>query len=235
MDIDNKQIDLLYIESILISTGENLNEDLFLPLDIYNAISTIQYKVVDWEHHAGENDEKSEIIGTMGEAWFEDFKGNKLKSDSFDDMPAEFNIATKSVIWKYLFATRAQQIIDGFDDEELAISMEMWFSKYDYAIKQTNGQYKIIKRNKVTTSLSKYLKSNGGIGRFNGQKILRVPRYFTFGGMGIVENPANKRSEIKDIAGQISNTINGAGNIITIIQPIRKIDCTKLVEKLLVS
>lgn len=221
MKIDNKQPDLLYLDCILVTTGPNSNTDFFLSEDVYNAINSVQYKVVDLEHHAGEDDPESQIIGTMGEAWFEDLSGQKIVTAKFEDMPNEFNIVTRAVIWKYLFESVANDLEQRFIDKKLYCSLECWFWKYDYALKQTDGSYTIIKRNKQTAALSKYLRFYGGEGIFKGKSIYRVPRGFVFGGMGIVENPANKRSKIKDVASKI-------------VEP-QSVDVTNLVKKILIS
>ena len=162
MKIENKQPDLLYLESVLVTTAENKNQDLFLPEDVYKSISSVRYKVVDIEHHAGEDDPDSEIIGTIGDAWFEDLDGKKIDSKEFKDMPIEFNIVAQAVIWKYLFESKVKEIIDRFEKNELFCSLECWFWQYDYALKDSKGSYKIIKRNKSTAALSKYLRVYGG-------------------------------------------------------------------------
>lgn len=220
--IEHKQPDLLYLEPILASTGPNSNKQLFLPEELFAAINTPLFKPVDWEHHGDETDESTEIIGTITNAWFEDFDGKKIEATEFKDMPGEFNIVTNAVIWKYLFSKRAKLIEERYEDDDLWVSLEAWFTSYDYAIKD-GEDYKIIKRNKTTASLDKYLVDNKGPGKINGRTLYRVPRNITFGGLGIVKKPANKKSEVKDLVASARD------ERIKIVKP----DATKLVEKLI--
>jgi hypothetical protein len=226
LQVDNRQLDVLYLESILISTGPNRNDDLFMPRDIYNAMSSIKFKPVDWNHNIGDDKDSSEVIGVLSDAWFETLKGQKIEPESFDDMPVEFNVATQAMIWKYYFENRADELLKGFDDKQYSVSMEMWFWKYDYALRQEDNTYKIVKRNKTTAALNKHLRIAGGDGLFKNQRIYRVPRDFIFGGMGIVAKPANKRSEIKDIVATVISRPESE---------LKMIDCTNLYKSVIIS
>ena len=215
MEIDNPQIDLMYIESILVTSGENSNQDFFIPEDLYEAISTPLHKPLDWEHHAKEDDPKREIIGTITNSWFEDLDGNKLEPEKFSDMPVEFNVATQSVLWKYLYNTRANEVQEGLNDSSLFVSMEMWFRKFDFVIKDSDKYY-VVANNKNTAFLKKHLLRFGGNGTYSGKRILCAPRKFIFGGQGIVKNPANLRSDIKEVVAS-NTTSNIIANKTTII------------------
>ena len=75
--------------------------------------------------------------------------------------------------------------------------MESLFKTFDYLLIK-DGQTSIIKRSKETSFLTKYLKIYGGAGEYNGSRIYRLLRNFTFSGMALVDNPANARSIISD-------------------------------------
>ena len=231
MDIKNKQPDLLYMQPILVTSGGNANKDFFIPQELFAALKTPLYKPVDWEHHADEDDDKTEIIGTIIDSWFEDLEGEKLKAEKFEDMPTEFNLVTNAAIWRYLFQTRAEEIEKRFEDDDLFVSMEAWFLDYDYVIKE-GKEFKVVKRNKSTAVLDKYLLSNGGNGNINGKELYRAPRNIIFGGMGIVKNPANKRSEVKEIAAKSNKMVDTI--VSTIVLPVKKLpNATRLLEKIL--
>jgi hypothetical protein len=205
--------------------GANLNKDFFAPQELFNAIKTPLFKPVDWEHHGDEEDDESEIIGTITAAWFEDLDGKKVEAESFKDMPAEFNVVTSAVIWKYLYAKRSKTIEERYENEELYCSLECWFSDYDYAVRE-DSSYKIVKRNKTTAVLDKHLLQKGGTGKINGKSLYRVPRNITFGGLGIVKKPANKKSVVKDL-------VASENKVVLPVELKRRPDGTRVLEKLL--
>ena len=75
--------------------------------------------------------------------------------------------------------------------------MESLFKNFDYMLIK-DGQQSIITRSKETSFLTKYLRIYGGTGEYNGSRIYRLLRNFTFSGMALVTNPANARSIISD-------------------------------------
>jgi len=205
------QPDLLYMKSVLVSTGSNLNDDVFLPEETWKARATPALKPVDWEHNTGreltEDEQKenpgkvvvdNQTIGVMYNAYVTDNDGVVISEDKASaadfEVPVQFHIVDESVIWKALFPTVAARIEKGADEGRLFVSMEAWFSDYDYLVGS-----KVIARNEETAFLDDSLKANGGNGSFGSSTVKRVLRNIVFGGKGIVERPANEPSVIQSV------------------------------------
>jgi hypothetical protein len=205
------QPDLLYMKSVLVSTGKNANDDVFLPLEMWKARATPNLKPVDWEHNTGfeliktpgeelKDNKKivadNQIIGVMHNSYVADKNGNTIteelaRADGFQ-IPAEFDIINEAVIFKYIFPTVAARIIKEAQEGKLFVSMEAWFNGFDYRVGS-----KIVARNDETVFLDRFLRANGGVGIYQGQEVGRVLRNIVFGGVGIVARPANKDSVIQ--------------------------------------
>lgn len=205
------QPDLLYMDSVLVSTGSNKNDDVFLPSEMWKARSTPVLKPVDWEHNMGreltaaeqkENPGKvvvdNQTIGVMYNAYVTDQHGqviDEAKASASDfEIPEHFDIIDEAVIWKGNFPAVAARIEKGAAEGTLFVSMEAWFSDYDYLVGD-----KVIARNDETAFLDDSLRANGGTGAFGSSSVKRVLRNITFGGKGIVERPANEPSVIKSV------------------------------------
>ncbi len=199
------QPDLLYVDSVLVSTGQNKNDDVFLPTEMWTARATPILKPVDWEHNTGkeleEGDNKrvvadNQIIGVMYNSYAALKDGTKISDEQAlatdFRVPNDFDIINQAVIYKYLFPKAAARIVKDAKAGKLFVSMEAWFSGYDYKVGS-----KIVARNQETAFLDRHLRANGGDGTFAGQKVGRVLRNITFGGVGIVSNPANADSVIQ--------------------------------------
>lgn len=205
------QPDLLYVESILVSTGENDNDDVFLAEEMWAARSSPVYKPMDWEHNTGrelrdriESTDKhrsvvddNQIIGVMYATTVIDKDGNAIPDSvaaSLQAPPEHFHIVNKGVVYKYLFPTVAARIARDANAGKLFVSMEAWYKSYDYKVGN-----KIVARNSSTAFLDGHLRANGGVGQYKGEKVSRILRGITFGGIGFVANPANKDSVIMSI------------------------------------
>ena len=205
------QPDLLYMKSVLVSTGSNLNDDVFLPDEMWKARGTPVLKPVDWEHNTGRelnDDEQKEnpgkvvidnqTIGVMYNAYVMDSDGkiiNETEASASDfKIPDKFDSIDEAVIWKGLYPSVASRVEKGAAENKLFVSMESWFSNYDYLIGN-----KIIARNEETAFLDNSLKANGGTGSFGDSTVKRILRNLTFGGKGIVERPANEPSVIQSV------------------------------------
>jgi hypothetical protein len=81
-----------------------------------------------------------------------------------------------------------------------SVSMECLFRNFDYAIVYNNEDgtvaNKVLARSDQTSFLTKHLRVYGGTGSYDGHRIGRLLRNFTFSGKGLVDNPANPRSHI---------------------------------------
>ena len=206
------QVDLMFMKSLLVSTGENLNDDVFLPDEMWKARYTPVLKPVDWEHNTGrelteaeqkENPGKvvvdNQTIGVMYNSYAIDADGltiddEKAQASDFE-VPEHFDIIDEAVIWKGLYPQTAARIEEGAARDELFVSMEAWFADYDYLVGE-----KVVARNEETAFLDDSLRAYGGNGTFGNSRVRRVLRDLTFGGKGIVQRPANEPSVIQKVA-----------------------------------
>lgn len=188
------QIDLFYLTSVLVSTGWNKNDDVFVPEEMWAARKTPEDKQFNYMH-----DEK-DIIGHITGNYVVDFNGNIIPDDS-TDIPSQFNIITNAVIYtswsdveqKFRIAKLVEEIKDG---SKWFVSMECLFPNFDYALQDSAGEMKLIKREESSAFLTKHLRAYGGSGEYEGYKVGRVLKNLSFSGKGLVSKPANPQSII---------------------------------------
>jgi hypothetical protein len=188
------QKDLMKIVSILVSTGVNKNDDVFLKDELVPVRKTGAHKPLNLDHN------EKEIIGHMVKTYITTKSGNILDDKKIEKNPAiipkDFDITNEAVIYQFLFPQVAQDIKHKASQNKLFVSVEMWFSDYDYLVGS-----KIVKRDQATSSaLDPLLRINGGPGQIKSQKIGRVLRNLIIGGIGVVSNPANPESVIKSVS-----------------------------------
>jgi len=190
---DGRNFDLYYLQAILASVGPNKNDDWFLPEEVWAARETPIHKQLNYMHN------EKDIIGVITDSILLDAQGNTIFADV--SVPSIKDIATQAVIWTHwedqVMTDKVDKIIASIEENKLFVSMEALFKKFDYMIVK-NGQSEIIERTEATSFLTKYLRSFGGDGLYEGNSIYRVLRDFTFSGKGIVSDPANPRSIIDD-------------------------------------
>lgn len=191
---ENKnQIDLYYIKSILVSTGWNKNDDVFDPRELWNAKDTPEDKPFNFMHN------EKDIIGHITANEVVDFDGNRITSDT-EEVPNEFNILTSAVIYTSWSdpeqRERMRKIIAEIEENKWFVSMECLFPNFDYALRSSKGEMKVIKRNEASAFLTKHLRSYGGDGKYEDYQVGRLLRNLSFSGKGLVSKPANPRSII---------------------------------------
>lgn len=188
--------DLYYVQSILVSSDWNKNDDIFDKAEVWAAKNTPEDKPTNLEHN--END----IVGHITSNWPITDDGILIDENTpVDNLPEKFHILTGSVIYKAFSATelqqRAQKLISEIETGKKYVSMECLFNNFDYGlINKSTGEYKILPRNEDTAYLTKYLRAYGGVGEHENYKIGRVLRNITFSGKGFVDKPANPDSVI---------------------------------------
>ena len=190
---ENKdQIDLYYLESVLVSCGWNKNDDVFMPEATWAARNTPEDKQFNFMHD--ENDIIGHITGSyvLG-------KDGKAVSDE-QEMPEDFDIITQAVLYNSWTNSenkeRMDKIIAEIEEGKWYVSMECLFAGFDYALSNEDGLKKVLARDEESSFLTKHLRSYGGSGEYQGYKIGRALKNIAFSGKGLVSKPANPRSVI---------------------------------------
>lgn len=191
------QRDLLKMKSVLVSTGMNLNDDVFIPEEILPARDTGAHKPVNIEH------DETRIIGHMLRTFVTAKDGSRIDESEIEEalgndskqLPDEFDITNEAVIYAFVLPEIARDIKQKAVAGELFVSVEAWFTDFDYLVGN-----KVVARNAETAPiLDPILRANGGKGRFEGQSVGRVLRNILFGGIGVVATPANPESVIRSV------------------------------------
>ena len=191
---ENKdQIDLFYLESVLVSTGWNKNDDVFDPKETFAARTTPEDKPFNFMHN------EKDIIGHITGNRVVDFQGNAIAEET-ENPPTEFNILTTAVIYKEWSDVdqrqRIQKILAEIEEGEWFVSMECLFPNFDYALVDKTGGTRVVPREESSAFLTKHLRSYGGSGKYEDYRVGRLLRNLSFSGKGLVSKPANPRSVI---------------------------------------
>jgi len=203
---ENKdQIDLYYLESVLVSTGWNKNDDVFLSQATWEARDTPEDKQFNFMH------DENDIIGHITGSYILTKDGKAVAEDS--QRPDEFDIVTQAVIYNSWSGPenqdRMNKIIAEIKEGKWYVSMECLFAGFDYAMIDKEGSAKILARNEESAFLTKHLRSYGGSGEYEGYKVGRALKSISFSGKGLVAKPANPRSIIlKTVAFDIDHNSN---------------------------
>ncbi len=198
---DEKQQDLQYMRSCLVSAGTNKNGAHFLPSEMMKAHNTVVHKAIDIEH------EEERVIGHIYECAymykdgtpFEPQKVMAAYEEAQQDLDSvDMDIAVAGVIHKMRFPEYAEEISAG----EWKVSMECFFKDFDIKIGDT-----IITRDEAQALgynpndlVGGFVKVMAGHKEMGVRQVARVLRHITFSGMGIVKNPANPHSIIMETA-----------------------------------
>ena len=197
-DIDNTdkgQMDLFYLNSVLVSTGWNKNDDVFDVQETWIARNSPEDKQFNFMH------DETDIIGHITGNFVVDSNGQKLSdSTNTGNLPEAFDIITSAVLYNSWsdpkLKERMNRIIAEIEDDKWFVSMEALFAGFDYAVITPDSQHKTVARTQESAFLTKHLRAYGGSGEYEGHKIGRLLRSITFAGKGLVSNPANPKSVI---------------------------------------
>jgi hypothetical protein len=190
---ENKdQIDLYYLESVLVSCGWNKNDDVFLPEPTWAARNTPEDKQFNFMH------DENDIIGHITGSYVLTKDGKAVADDA--EMPEDFDIITQAVLYNSWTGDenreRMEKIISEIEQGKWYVSMECLFAGFDYALTNDNGDKKILARSEESSFLTKHLRAYGGNGEYEGYKLGRALSNIAFSGKGLVSKPANPRSVI---------------------------------------
>lgn len=188
--------DMYYVQSILVSSNWNKNDDIFEPEEVWKAKETPEHKPTNLNH-----DEKI-IVGHIISNYPITEDGILIdKNTPSENLPKNFHILTGSVIYKAYtdpeLKERTRELIASIEEGTKYVSMECYFDNFDYGITDpATGSYKVVARDNDSAYLTKYLRAYGGTGQKDNYKIGRVLRNITFSGKGYVDKPANVNSII---------------------------------------
>jgi len=192
--VDINHPNVLLVDCIQVSTGFNNNDHFFDSQELWTARNTPLFQIADWMH------ENKFPIGCIIETMPKDRQGNELNAaDVQIDANTEFDLHNKIVVWAYRFPDVAERIMEMHARNELFVSMECTFEDFDFAVESADG-ISIVQRNAETDFLTDNLKIFGGSGLYKNQRVGILLKGISFLGVGFVDNPANPRSEITDIA-----------------------------------
>lgn len=205
------QPDLSLIIAVLVSAGWNLNDDIFLPAELWRARHTPKHKPMNDGHNA------NIILGHIVESRAVDKDGKEILVEDESELPDEFDLEVAGVLYSALpeLSDKINAIIEKAQDGSMFVSMEVWFTDFGYGIIDTDGSTKILERNEKTAFLTQHLKVFGGNGEIEGKKIGRVLKNMVFAGQGFTEKPANRESVIRTAASEIigHNSQNVGGGV----------------------
>ena len=202
---NQNQPDLYCLDTILVSTGWNKNDDVFDRAEIWNARSSPEDKPFNYEHN------EKDIIGHITANFPVNENYEILTEDlTIDNLPSIFHLRTSAVLYKHWSDAELQKRMDKIIAEipkgEWYVSMEALFNNFDYAIIDTKTKaQKVVSRNYETAFLTKHLRSFGGDGVYQNLQVGRLLRGITFSGKGLVRKPANPNSIILTNASALFN------------------------------
>jgi len=188
--------DLYYVQSILVTSSWNKNDDIFDAQEVWVARDTPSHKPTNLEH------DEHTIIGHITANWPMTDDGILIDNNTpTENLPEKYHILTGSVIYTGfsdpILRERASNLISEIENGEKYVSMECYFKGFDYGLlDKTTGSYRVLSREEDTAYLTKYLRAYGGLGEHENYKIGRVLRDITFSGKGFVNKPANPESVI---------------------------------------
>jgi len=203
---ENKdQIDLYYLESVLVSCGWNKNDDVFLAEATWAARNTPEDKQFNFMH------DENDIIGHITGSYVLTKDGKAVADDA--EMPTDFDIITQAVLYNSWTGDenreRMEKIISEIAEGKWYVSMECLFAGFDYALTNPNGEHKLLARDEQSAFLTKHLRAYGGSGEYDGYKLGRALKNISFSGKGLVSKPANPRSVIlKSVAFNLDDNSN---------------------------
>lgn len=189
---EQRNIDLFYLESVLVSVGWNKNDDVFLPEQTWEARHTPEDKQFNFMH------DENDIIGHIVGCYVLTKDGKAVSEDQ--PRPDEFDIITQAVLYNSWTEEenrkRMEKILSEIEENKWFVSMECLFAGFDYALINEKGTAKLLERNESSAFLTKHLRTYGGTGEYQGYKVGRALKNICFSGKGLVSSPANPRSII---------------------------------------
>lgn len=193
----NIPADSALINSILVTTNWNRNDDIFAPEDTWAALRTPVWKPVNLDHKGRESTE-NQIIGVIQNASpvNDDYEYIYCEEDK---VPEKFHILIGMIVWEKYFPEAVKEIKANIKDKKQYVSMECLISDFGYGLCEKDSDViNLMPRNEVTSKLTQHLKAYGGKGVVTidnkEYKIGRWLRSYIFSGVAFVDRPANPDS-----------------------------------------
>jgi hypothetical protein len=192
---------LICFDDILATTGWNLNRDVFTHEELWAARHTIDHKPINLEH------QYLQIVGHVLSSRAVDADFSPIdEATPVDELPAKFHVRNSSVLYRQIGDEERDEYMANLEKEILAgeyfVSMEAFFSGFDYGVTAEDGSRAIIPRTTTTAFLTKHLWQYGGSGSYlnpvdgKAYALGRVMKNVRFKGKGIVRRPGNPDSII---------------------------------------
>ena len=159
-----KDKDLMYVKFRYVHEGSNSNNDVFDADELEERHTTAIYKPLNLKH------KETKIIGSIYDTEF-------ISRDKSNNGKAAVNIY--SVVYKWLFPREAENIKKQYSEGKLNVSMETWFDHAECSICGSKFEREV--------DYCSHLKS-----RYTQADNKRLLHGITFGGAGIVDDPADE-------------------------------------------
>lgn len=187
--------DSALVHCILVSTDWNKNDDVFTPLETWNARKTPIHKPANKDHNGKQVDKKNQTFGVIINSNAVDDEYNILQ----DNPTKYFHLLTSVQLWEKYWPNLVQEIKQNITEGSQYVSMECTFGNFGYALREKEGaKIYLLDRNEKTAKLTKFLKAYKGKGTItlNGKtyQIGRWLKDILFTGVGFVDKPANPES-----------------------------------------
>ena len=168
--VNEEDITLYSVSSILVTTGINRNDDIFLRDEVFLAKDTPKNKPFNLMHN------ERDIIGHMVDDRVVALDLSPI--DETGETPKEdFHIVSDAVIYtKWRDEERMLEVTELIselesNDNKWFVSMEAVFDNFDYGVISSDGKQIIVERNESTAFLTQHLRIFGGTGTLNGNEI----------------------------------------------------------------
>lgn len=218
--------DVIYFSGVSFTIGHiNKNNCLVLPDEGMAMYKTCTSTPLDIEH------ETDKIVGFCVNTYLCNLKNDKILSDDgateILDAKGLVNVGVVMALWKINNPELAQLVEENFDEnsdkfDKVKLSFECYFTDFDFFVSNGDSDYpngEIVSSgddNPNADAMYESLKTNGGSGRWMGNRISICPKESFLGGTALTLNPANEFSDLtakQDDSGNIvQNTENNSKN-----------------------
>ena len=190
-----QHLNLHAFKSLLVSVGWNKNDDVFDKQEVWAARATPEDQPINIEH------DSTKIRGHITGQYPVNAKMERLADDlTVDELPDKYHIVTSGVLYKHYEDEDVKKemtaVISELAEGKWYVSMECLLRGFDYAVISPSGKASIVPRQEESAFLTKHLRAYGGSGKYDGYRVGRLLRNFSFSGKGLVRKPANPESVI---------------------------------------